>query len=141
MKIKRNKAHRQWKLSLLEADLNTSKYLWAKLNALISKTKRIYYRDKFNQSIGESRLVYIDIPKENKFPKNYKGCIASNGFVINEALPTRVVDKSSTCLDHFIFQHIKQPEFFVLDNNNFTDHYPIHLKWYYGSVNHKLTKE
>ena len=86
-------------------------------------------------------VINIDILKENKFPKNYKDCIASNGFVINEAIPTRVVDKSSTCLDHFIFQHIKQPEFFVLDNNNFTDHYPIHLKWYYGSVNHKLTKE
>ena len=83
----------------------------------------------------------IDILKENKPTKNYKGCIASNGFVINEAIPTRVVDKSSTCLDHFIFQKIKQPEFFVLNQKIFLDHYPIHLKRYYGSVYQKLTKE
>ena len=38
--------------------MNTFKYLRAKLNALITKTKRNYYRDKFNQSIGDSRQVY-----------------------------------------------------------------------------------
>ena len=59
LKIKRNKAHRQWESSPLEADLNTFKYLRAKLNALITKTNRNYYRDKFNQSIGDSRQVYI----------------------------------------------------------------------------------
>ena len=38
--------------------MNTFKYIRAKLNALITKTKRNYYRDKFNQIIGDSRQVY-----------------------------------------------------------------------------------
>ena len=58
LKLKRNKAHRPWKSSQLEADFNTLKYLRLKLNALITKTKRNYYRDKFNQTIGDSRQVY-----------------------------------------------------------------------------------
>ena len=57
LKLK-NKAHRQWKSSQLEADLNTFKYLRAKIHDLITKTKRNYYRDKLNQSIGDSRQVY-----------------------------------------------------------------------------------
>ena len=96
MKIKRNKAHRQWKSSLLEADLNTSKYLKANLNALISKTKRNYYRDKFNQSIGESRQVC-------KILNDIRG-ISNKSEIVPELidsndteLPAVKLLKSSTC--------------------------------------------
>ena len=134
----------------LEVEINSYKI---KLLAIyvaprVNKLEFVETLDVFLELFTESNDPFvicgdtnIDILKENKLPKNCKGCIASNGFVLNEAIPTRVVDKSSTCLDHFFFQNIKQPEIFVLDNNNFTDHYPIHLKWYYGSVNHNLTKE
>ena len=53
----------------------------------------------------------INILEENKLTKNYKVCIASNGFVINEAIPTRVVAKSSTCLDHS-FSNVLNLNFF-----------------------------
>ena len=134
----------------LEVEINSYKfkvltiYVAPRVNKLEFVDTLDVFLESFSESIGPIVIcgdTNIDILKENNLTKNYKGCIASNGFVINEAIPTRVVDNSSTCLDDFIFTNIKQPEFFVLDHNNFTDHYPIHLKWYYGSVNRKLTKK
>ena len=99
----------------LEVEINSYKFkvLTIYVAPRVNKLEFVDTLDVFLESFSESidPIVIcgdtnIDILMENNLSKNYKGCIASNGFVINEAIPTRVVDNSSTCLDHFTFQKI-----------------------------------
>ena len=73
--------------------------------------------------------INIDIFKENQLVQNYKNAIISNGFELFEPAPTRVTSSSITCIDHIIHQNITSPECLVLENQSFSDHYPVLIKW------------
>ncbi len=50
--------------------------------------------------------INIDTLSFNKFSSDYLNIIESNGFDFLVNKPTRVIQESSTCLDHFITQNI-----------------------------------
>ena len=72
--------------------------------------------------------INIDTMKQNLLTKKYKDAIHSNGFLITPNKPTRVTEKSATCLDHFIFQNLIG-DVHILENQSFSDHFPATLKW------------
>ena len=45
---------------------------------------------------------------------------------------TRISDTSETCIDHFIIWNLENPTIEFLDNECFSDHYPIILKSDFG---------
>ena len=45
---------------------------------------------------------------------------------------TRISDTSETCIDHFIIRSLENPTIEILDNECFSDHYPIILKFNFG---------
>ena len=71
----------------------------------------------------------IDIHVKNQLQSNYSCAISSNDFELANLETTRETSNSATCLDHFIHQNFASPEFFVLTHENFSDHYPILMKW------------
>ena len=71
----------------------------------------------------------INILEENLLIKNYLSVIDSNGFEIGPMEPTRVTEKSSTCLDHFIYQNLSESEISVLQEEEVADHYPTVFHW------------
>ena len=71
----------------------------------------------------------INILEENLLIKNYFSVIDSNGFEIGPMEPTRVTEKSSTCLDHFIYQNVSKSEISVLQPEEIADHYPTVFHW------------
>ena len=66
--------------------------------------------------------------ENNQLTRDHKNLITANGFELAPERPTRVVRHSSTCLDHFIYHNVKQPNWDVLELQSFSDHYPIILK-------------
>ena len=42
---------------------------------------------------------------------------------------TKETSTSATCLDFFIYQNFASLEFSVLTHGNFSDHYPVQIKW------------
>ena len=101
---------------LLDIEINSFKFklLTIYVAPRVNKIEFVDTLDDFLESFTKSNdpiVIYgdinIDILKENKLTKNYKRSVASNGFAINESIPTSVVDKYSTYLDHFIFKNIK----------------------------------
>ena len=73
--------------------------------------------------------ININTLENNQLTRDYKNLITANGFELAPERPTRVVGDSSTCLDHFIYHNVKQPNWDVLELQSFSDHYPIILKW------------
>ena len=71
----------------------------------------------------------IDINVKNQLQSNYLCTISSNNFELANLESTRETSNSATCLDHFIHQNCASPEFSVLTHENFSDHYPILMKW------------
>ena len=71
----------------------------------------------------------IDTHVKNQLKSNYLCTISANDFEIANLETTRETSTSATCLDHFIYQNFASPEFSVLTHENFSDHYPILLKW------------
>ena len=71
----------------------------------------------------------INILEENLLIKNYLSVIDSNGFEIGPMEPTRVTEKSSTCLDDFIYQNVSKSEISVLQEEEVADHYPTVFHW------------
>ena len=51
--------------------------------------------------------------------------IESNGFDMLVTKPTRAIKESTTCLDHFQSKDINTSATEVLEDQNFTDHFPI----------------
>ena len=99
----------------LEVEINIYKfkvltfYVAPRVNKLMFVDTLDIFLEYFSESIDPIVIcgdTNFDSLQEIDLTKNYKGCFASNGFVLNEAIPTRVVDNSSTCLNHFIFQNI-----------------------------------
>ena len=43
--------------------------------------------------------------------------------------PTRVTERSSTCLDYFIYQNVSKSEISVLQEEEVADHYPTVFHW------------
>ena len=66
---------------------------------------------------------------KNQLHSNYLCTISANDFEIANLETTRETSTSATCLDHFIYQNFAIPEFSVLTHENFSDHYPILMKW------------
>ena len=73
--------------------------------------------------------ININTLENNQLTRDYKNLITENGFELAPERPTRVVGDSSTCLDHFIYHIVKQPNWDILELQSFSDHYPIILKW------------
>ena len=71
----------------------------------------------------------IDTHEKNQLQSNYLCTIYSNNFELANLETTRETSISATCLDHFIYQNFASPEFNVLTYENFSDHYPILMKW------------
>ena len=71
----------------------------------------------------------INTLQENQLTINYLNAINSNGFEYFASEPTRVSLTTSTCLDHFIYQNIANPNSTVLEQETISDHYPILLDW------------
>ena len=71
----------------------------------------------------------IDTHVKNQLQSNYLCTIYSNNFELANLETTRETSISATCLDHFIYQNFASPEFSVLTYENFSDHYPILMKW------------
>ena len=71
----------------------------------------------------------IDIHVKNQLQSNYLCAISSNDFELANLVTTRETSNSATCLDHFIYQNLASSDFSVLTHENFSDHYPILMKW------------
>ena len=71
----------------------------------------------------------IDTLVKNHLQSNYLCAISSNDFELANLETTRETSNSTTCLDYFIYQNFASPEFSVLTHENFSDHYPILMKW------------
>ena len=67
----------------------------------------------------------INILETNQLTQNYKNIIKANGFELNDLPATRVTDSTATCIDHFIHQNIPEVSVTVLEQQNFSDHYPV----------------
>ena len=70
----------------------------------------------------------IDIHVKNQLQYNYL-CTISDDFELANLETTRETSNSATCLDHFIYQNFASPDYNVLTHGNFSDHYPILMKW------------
>ena len=76
----------------------------------------------------------INTHVKNQLHSNYLCTIfctilSANDFEIANLETTGETCTSATCLDHFIYQNFASPEFSVLIHENFSDHYPILMKW------------
>ena len=71
----------------------------------------------------------INILETNQLTQNYKNIIKANGFELNDLPATRVTDSTATCIDHFIHQNIPEVSVTVLEQQNFSDHYPVLFSW------------
>ena len=71
----------------------------------------------------------IDTQVKNQLNSNYLCTISANDFEIANLETTRETSTSATFLDHFIYQNFASPEFSVLTQEKFSDHYPILMKW------------
>ena len=72
---------------------------------------------------------YIETHVRNQLHSNYRRPISAKDFEIANLETTRETSTSATCLDHMIYQNFASPEFSVLTHENFSDHYPILMKW------------
>ncbi len=70
---------------------------------------------------------------DNLITRKYLNSIDSNGFEFLLNQPTRATDESSTCIDHYITRNIMITRLYVMEAENFTDHYPIYLEFCHGS--------
>ena len=68
----------------------------------------------------------------------YLNSIAANGFDIFCDNPTRVTETSSSSLDNFLFQKIKEGQ--VLQHQKFSDHYPVQFKFRIHKTTTKMKK-
>ena len=73
----------------------------------------------------------IDTESQNLISSNYVDFINANGFSLFDSsdCPTREIDHSSTCLDHFIYQNIPSFKSNILFHQNIAHHYPILASW------------
>ena len=71
----------------------------------------------------------IDIHVKNQLQSNCLCTISSNDFELANLETTRGTSNSATCLDQFIYHNFASPDFSVLTHENFSDHYPILMKW------------
>ena len=102
----------------------------------INKLLFIDQLDKFLEDNSSPSILFvicgdfnIDIAKVNQLSNNYLNCIFSNGFELGDTKGTRVTDTTNTCLDHFIYQNLTETDHQVLENQNFSDQFPILLQW------------
>ena len=72
--------------------------------------------------------INIDTLQKNKLQQSYLNTIIANGFELLSKSATRMNDTSKTCIEHFIIRNLENPTIEVLDNECFSDHYPILLK-------------
>ena len=76
--------------------------------------------------------INIDTLQKNKLQQSYLNTITANGFELMSKSATRISDTSETCIDHFIIRSLENPTIEELDNECFSDHYPIILKFNFG---------
>ncbi len=75
-----------------------------------------------NNPVVFCRDININTLTDNLLALNYGNTLISNGLAL---LITRVTESSSTSLDRFAEKNI--PESFIMENQNYVDHFPIHL--------------
>ena len=95
--------------------------------------------DKELQHLAQYKVPIIltgdinsDTLQKNKLQQSYLNTITANGFELLIKSATRISDTSETCIDHFIIRSLENPTIEVLDNECFSDHYPIILKFNFG---------
>ena len=74
----------------------------------------------------------IDVILRNKLCHLYQNAIISNGFELISIPPTRLTETSTSCIDHFFTRNICDVSTNVLDDQSFSDHYPLLLKFDVG---------
>ena len=74
----------------------------------------------------------IDTLREKNQKQSYLDTITSNGFELLIKCPNRVSDTFETCTDRVITRNLEILTINVLDDDCFSDHYPIILKTIFG---------
>ena len=103
------------------------------------RTNKLKFAEKFDNFLNDLTFLNcptvitgdfkIDTHVKNELQSNYLFLISFNDFELANLENTRQTSNSTTCLDHFIYQNFASPEFSVLTHKNFSDHYPILIKW------------
>ncbi len=71
--------------------------------------------------------INIDVLKNNVASLYYQDTIASNGFEFLIKRATRVGSTNDSCLDHVFVRNVYTEEAIVLENQSFSDHFPVQL--------------
>ena len=69
----------------------------------------------------------INTLKDNLLTQNFVNTINCNCFRLQPNEPTRVTDRSVSCIDHFIYQYLIC-DCVILEHQFFSDHYPVLFK-------------
>ena len=103
------------------------------------RTNKIKFVEKLDKFVNDLTSINcptvitgdfkIDTHVKNQLLLNYLCTISANDFESANLETTRETSTSATCLDHFIYQNFASPEFSVLIHENFSDDYPILIKW------------
>ena len=75
------------------------------------------------------RDINIDIHTKVILQHSYPNTIEANGFQILDGSATRVCDNTETCIDHVITKDVIDPNVDVLDQQWFSDHFPLLIKF------------
>ena len=70
----------------------------------------------------------INTLRLNNLQQSYLNSITANGFELLAKGITRLCESTESCLDHFITRKIDNPIIRKLDNECFSDHYPVTLQ-------------
>ena len=102
----------------------------------INKQNIIFELDKTVENINENydRIIVcgdlnINVLDENLMTSSYLSTIQPNGFQLCCREPARISRNTSTCLDHFFVKNLRIQKTFVMEDNNYCDHFPIVLEF------------
>ncbi len=71
--------------------------------------------------------INIDILKNNAASLSYQDTLESNGFEILIKRATRIASSSESCLDHFFVRNVNTDEAIIMENQSFSDHFPLQI--------------
>ena len=93
------------------------------------RTDKVFFIEQFDSLFDRLSLqntpvivcgdINIDIMRDNLPTSKYLDVIISNGFIILNQEPTRIVEMAQTCPDHFIIKDVHHQ---ILA---FSDHIPV----------------